>query len=46
MKGKVKYGDVGFKDSVIDMYLTKEQKTLPSELQRTIIESKMEKMQK
>ena len=42
----VKHGDVGFKDSVVDMYLTAEQKTLPSDLQRTIIEAKMKKMQK
>ncbi len=43
---KVKHGDVGFKDSVVDMYLSAEQKTLPSDLQRTIIEAKMNKMQK
>ena len=42
----VKHGDVGFKDSVVDMYLTAEQKTLPSDLQKTIIEAKMKKMQK
>lgn len=42
----VKHGDVGFKDSVVDMYLSAEQKTLPSELQRTIIEAKIKKMQK
>jgi len=42
----VKHGDVGFKDSVVDMYLSAEQKTLPSDLQRKIVESKMKKMQK
>ncbi len=38
---KIKYNDVGFKDVVVDKYLTKAQQTLPKDLQREIIKSKM-----
>ena len=37
---KVKYNDIGFKDSVVDKYLTPAQQTLPVHLQKKIIKSK------
>lgn len=39
---KIKHNDVGFRDAVVDKYLTKEQQTLPKDLQRKIIKSKMD----
>jgi hypothetical protein len=38
---KIKHNDIGFKDSVVDKYLSKEQQTLPTDLQKKIIKSKM-----
>jgi hypothetical protein len=40
MNKKIKYNDVGFKDVVVDKYLTKAQQTLPKDLQKKIIKAK------
>ena len=38
---KIKHNDIGFRDAVVDKYLSKQQQTLPMSLQKKIIKSKM-----
>jgi hypothetical protein len=40
MNKKIKHNDVGFRDAVVDKYLTKAQQTLPKDLQKKIIKAK------
>jgi hypothetical protein len=40
MNKKIKHNDIGFRDAVVDKYLTKAQQTLPKDLQEKIIKAK------